>query len=84
MKPSEVKAGMRVRYHPIIGREHDGRLYEVQSVGALPGKRDVAWLKGKRGCVAVEALSLPKHCDRCGLGEAEHMACEEPDCGTLR
>ncbi len=24
-----------------------------------------------------------KHCERCGLGEGEHRACEEPDCGPL-
>ncbi len=25
-----------------------------------------------------------KHCSKCGLGEGEWMACEEPDCGELR
>ena len=24
-----------------------------------------------------------RYCDKCGLGEGEHMACEEPDCGRL-
>jgi hypothetical protein len=25
-----------------------------------------------------------KHCSKCGLGEGEWMACEDPDCGELR
>lgn len=25
-----------------------------------------------------------KHCDKCGLGEREWMACDSPDCGELK
>ena len=49
---------MRVRFHPIIGGKHDGKLYTVRATGQL-GRRDVAWLEEKSGCVAVEALSAP-------------------------
>lgn len=35
--------------------------------------------------VALELASAKprRFCDACGLNEAEHMACEEPDCGQL-
>lgn len=41
-----------------------------------------------RGDKRAQALALAstkprRYCDSCGLGEAEHMACEEPDCGQL-
>lgn len=46
-----------VRYHPIIGEGHDGRLYTVRDIGALGHGEIVAWLNGKPGCVALKALS---------------------------
>lgn len=61
---------MSVRYHPIIGREHDGKVYTVRDVGNLSG-RSVAWLDGKRGCVATEALSPA--CPECG---GDHVAAQ--------
>lgn len=47
----------QVRYHPAIGGPHDGRTYIIRGIGRLPGNREVAWLEGKAGCVALEALS---------------------------
>lgn len=52
----KVEIGEMVRYHPIIGGEHDGNEYKVTAIGELSGRR-VAWLEGKRGCVALKALS---------------------------
>ena len=57
MKAQDVVEGMKVRYHPIIGGRHDGNLYDVRAVGQLPNGMDVAWLRGKSGCVSVRALS---------------------------
>jgi hypothetical protein len=51
--------GTKVRYHPIIGGEHDGGVYTVRALqwrGAKRG-RGVAWLEGEADCVAVKALS---------------------------
>lgn len=56
MTAEEVKEGMAVHYHPIIGGKHDGREYTVVRVGNLFG-RPVAWLAGKSGCVTTDALS---------------------------
>lgn len=52
----EFKVGDHVYYHPVIGREHDGKLYTIEDIGDLSGV-PVAWLKGVRGCVAIRALS---------------------------
>jgi len=35
---SGFKRGQLVRYHPLIGGEHDGNLYEVQELGAIGGQ----------------------------------------------
>ena len=50
--------GQIVRFHPIIGGRHDNRKYQVRELGELCGRK-VAWLHGKPGCVAIEALSIP-------------------------
>jgi hypothetical protein len=65
---SRFSVGDSVRYHPVIGRAHDGRVYEVREVGALPqldhlkrsgrAGRTVYWLEGKAGCVCERSLSL--------------------------
>jgi len=69
MKLQDVKEGMTVRYHPIIGGKHDQNLYRVREVGELHG-RGVAWLDGKSGCVDVRALSVPRPgADNYGLGQ---------------
>lgn len=55
----QFEVGHLVRYHPIIGGPHDGKLYEITHLGDIPSRKNVAWLKGKSGCVAIEALSRP-------------------------
>lgn len=68
MKQRDVKVGMLVRYHPIVGGRHDQNLYRVRDIGAIAGI-PVAWLDGKSGCVSVDALSLPQPgADNYGLG----------------
>lgn len=57
MNPNEVKVGMRVRFHPIIGLKHDGQIYTVRSTGCLGHGQNVAWLNGKSGCVSLLAIS---------------------------
>lgn len=56
MRIADLSTGQKVRFHPIIGGKHDGNIYTVHSIGDLHG-RHVAWLEGKAGCVAVDALS---------------------------
>lgn len=53
----KIEPGMKVRFHPIVGGRHDGNVYTVSSVGQLGHGEEVAWLEGKRGCVALRALS---------------------------
>jgi aromatic ring-cleaving dioxygenase len=54
---TQPRKGSVVKYHPIIGGAHDGKLYAVREVGELHG-RAVAWLAGKSGCVSIAALTL--------------------------
>lgn len=49
--------GDPVHYHPVIDGPHDGRTYTIRGIGCLPVDRQVVWLVGKAGCVALEALS---------------------------
>lgn len=56
----EIKTGQRVRFHPIIGGKHDGKIYTVRQLGRLGDGRYVAWLNEKSGCVAIDALSQPE------------------------
>jgi NTP pyrophosphatase (non-canonical NTP hydrolase) len=55
--PDWCVPGARAHYHPIIGEAHDGKVYAVLDVGHVGNGRPVAWLVGKSGCVAIEALS---------------------------
>lgn len=54
----QFSVGDRVHFHPIIGGKHDGKVYEISHIGDIPSREGVAWLKGKAGCVALEALSI--------------------------
>lgn len=56
MTVEDLQVGMAVRFHPIVGGKHDGRVYTVLSVGERFG-RPIAHLKGKPGCALVAALS---------------------------
>lgn len=57
MKRHEVIPGVKVHYHPVIGRAHDGQVYVVLDVQEMPSGNVVAWLEHKRGCVDIRALS---------------------------
>jgi hypothetical protein len=57
MSEKIVREGQKVRYHPVIGGPDDGAIYEVELVGSVGDGRAVAWLKGKRGCVALSSLT---------------------------
>lgn len=55
--------GDKVRYHPIIGQPHDGKIYECASdMWALGDGTAVIKLKGKAGAVSVLALSPVERC----------------------
>lgn len=44
-----------VHYHPVIGGDHDGKKWQAAQTGTLPSAR----LKGKAGCVSLDAISTP-------------------------
>ncbi len=62
---AKFKVGDAVRYHPIIGQEHDGKIYCVKSVMFTDDSRQVVFLHGKSGYVAVEAVSTPEVVGAC-------------------
>lgn len=47
------------RFHPIIGLKHDGRAYRITGFTTLGHGQRCAFLDGKSGCVALDALSVP-------------------------
>ena len=52
-----MKVGDFVFYSSIIGNKPDtDQCYEITKIGEVCGST-VAWLKGKSGCVAIEALT---------------------------
>ena len=48
----KYEIGQKVKYHPIIGGESDGKEYEIKFI-----HDDLVWLVGKSGCVSIEAIS---------------------------
>lgn len=54
----KFEIGDIVRYHPIIGGTHDGRLYTIRRAATLSPNRPVYWLANRAGCVAESSLSL--------------------------
>ena len=58
MKIEEYDAGQKVRYHPIIGEPHDGKIYTTTANYGVVGGIAVAWLEEKPGFVAMDALSI--------------------------
>ena len=56
MKLTEIKIGMRVRYHPQIGGPHDGKLYVVRNCGHIRGE-DLVFFEERSGCVSADAIS---------------------------
>lgn len=53
--------GDRVHYHPVLGEEHDGKIYYVRTAQFNDTQRGpVYWLTKKAGYVLEAALSLAK------------------------
>lgn len=48
---------MKVRFHPIIGLKHDGKIYTYGGKGIHKGE---VFLEEKEGVVMMAALSVPK------------------------
>ena len=53
----EFTRGQYVYYHPVIGGVHDGKRYVITEVGRSMSGHRIAWLDGKSGFVALEALT---------------------------
>jgi hypothetical protein len=70
--------GDAVRYHPIIGEDHDGKVYTIRLVQFLDDHRQVAFLNEKSGYVAIEAVSMwVDHCrdEDCRVVDGECVIC---------
>lgn len=52
----KVKEGDLVWYHPIIGEPARKGPFTVRAVGDIPSQKNVVWLFGKSGCVAMASL----------------------------
>lgn len=57
---SNFEIGDKVDYHSIIGGEITSKDHEIKHIELEPNNFgcDVAWISGKSGCVALEALSI--------------------------
>jgi hypothetical protein len=53
-----LKVGDVVTYHTRIGGPPTSTGHTIKALDRLPSGHDVAWISGKSGCVAIEALSL--------------------------
>jgi hypothetical protein len=70
----QIKVGFIVRYYPVLGGYHDGKVYVVRALDSLQGQR-VAWLWDKPGCVALHAVApveLPLDLEQADGDEALH------------
>jgi hypothetical protein len=54
-----LKEGDEVNYHSIIGGDVTSTGHKVKAIDMAPNNfgGNVAWITGKSGCVAIEALS---------------------------
>jgi hypothetical protein len=59
MTKTAFKAKDLVRFHPVIGGNHDGKLYRISALTTLGHGERAAFLEGKSGCVSLRALSTP-------------------------
>jgi hypothetical protein len=59
MKKQHIMVGDKVDYHSIIGGPVTSKWHTVQTVQLAPNNfgRAVAWISGKSGCVALDALT---------------------------
>jgi len=56
----QIKEGSPVNYHSIIGGQVTSTGHTVKRILKEPNNfgQDVAWITGKAGCVAIDALSI--------------------------
>lgn len=55
------KVGDVVDYHSIIDGPVTSTGHTIQNINYIPSATDrVAWISGKAGCVALDALTYPK------------------------
>jgi hypothetical protein len=54
-----MNVGDTVRFHPVIGGNHDGNSYKITGFTNLGHGQRCAFLEGKSGCVSLRALSVP-------------------------
>lgn len=55
---TRFQVGDVVDYQAVIDGPVTSRGHVITLLGSLPSGRAVAWITGKTGCVAIEALSL--------------------------
>lgn len=56
---ASIPVGTRVKYHPVIGEIWNFQIFETSTPAyILSGHTAVVHLKGKSGCVAVEAVGV--------------------------
>lgn len=58
LSTAQCVPGTLVRYHPVIGGPHDGRIYEIAQAAQMMSDRPCTWLRRKSGCVAINSLSI--------------------------
>ncbi len=56
-----MKAGDKVRFTPIRGLNHDGKIYTIRSLGTASHEEPVVWLDEKAGYVARWAIFPLEH-----------------------
>lgn len=52
--------GTKVNFHPLIGRPESRPGVTRSAATVLSGHTAVVWLEGEAGCVALDALEIPK------------------------
>lgn len=59
MKKTRITVGYKVDYHSIVGGPVTSTGHTIRAVERRPNNygRDVAWVTGKAGCVALDALT---------------------------
>lgn len=73
----KFKEGDKVNYHELIGGPVTSTGHEITDIEMKPNNfgSDVAWVTGKRGCVALDALTMT--CTECdGSGNNPLCSCE--------
>jgi hypothetical protein len=71
---TDFNVGDPVRFHPVIGGNHDGRTYHIKGFTDLGHGERCAFLDGVSGCVSLRALSVPAR----GLIDPDSPLCVKP------